>query len=812
MGTRRVTVARAALLAAALLLPSCSGSAGDTAKTATTTSEATTKADGAGNREGPVVGQPTDLSVEVDPDDPTEPATFDVSPGTETVTVTGAEPGERMSLVDGSGKRLIILRTDKYGQAHFAYLPTELLEFQTGEHAELPNMEGTVVEAGAGYTIRAEDRNPVQASEEFTVRGRDDSPPGSYFDQQAGNLVPPGNQTQMFGYVTTRDGVKLSVMVRLPGPADQGPYPTVVEYSGYGPSNPGATEPGSMVAGFVGYATVGVNMRGTGCSGGVFDVFNTAQQVDGYDVIEAIARQPWVKDHKVGMVGLSYSGITQLYTAATDPPSLAGVTALSVIKDPWLEQWPGGVYNGGFTKQWLRERDNQSAAGGTTWVQKRIDEGDTTCEEHQKLREQNIDFESFGRSLEHRPDQADGRDLSKLVSKIKVPVYLTGAWQDEQTGPQFADMLGNFTGTTVHKFVLFNGRHPDGYTPFNLSRWYEFLELYVNHKVPKLNPVIRSLAPAVFEEFFGIPGLEFAPDRFEAFTPDQYDEARAWYEATPDVHVMFDVGSDTTHPGKPTPSYTKDYETWPPAGTATKAFYLDADGTLSDVRPRRTGVDRFLNDPPSADKVFFAPDPGYVLLAPTWTFDWTDFDQDKAISYVSRPFREDTVLGGPGFAELAMRVPDGDADVQVTVSLVDRAGTEWHVTSGLLRLSDRKVASTEGLRVDRTFSVEDSEPMPAGKFENVKVALPSFAQTFRAGDRLKVSISGPGRDFGAWAFEAIGEDNAPRDVARGSGQASRLMLGVLPGITDVPDLVAACPSLRGQACRPYQARTNRSAD
>ena len=36
---------------------------------------------------------------------------------------------------------------------------------------------------------------------------------------------------------------------------------------------------------------------------------------------------------------------------------LAAVTALSVIKDPWLEQWPGGVYNGGFTRQWLEERD-----------------------------------------------------------------------------------------------------------------------------------------------------------------------------------------------------------------------------------------------------------------------------------------------------------------------------------------------------------------------------------------------------------------------------------------------------------------------
>src|SRR5689334_11295660 len=42
-----------------------------------------------------------------------------------------------------------------------------------------------------------------------------------------------------FGYLTARDGTTLSVNVVLPpGP---GPYPTVVEYSGYDPSNPGNT-------------------------------------------------------------------------------------------------------------------------------------------------------------------------------------------------------------------------------------------------------------------------------------------------------------------------------------------------------------------------------------------------------------------------------------------------------------------------------------------------------------------------------------------------------------------------------------------
>ncbi|MCB0957372.1 MAG: hypothetical protein KDB12_14560, partial [Ilumatobacter sp.] len=107
-----------------------------------------------------------------------------------------------------------------------------------------------------------------------------------------------------------------------PGPAEDGPYPTVVEYSGYAPSDPGSSAFAQLYT-LQGFAYVGVNMRGTGCSGGSYRFFETVQSLDGYDVIEAVAAQPWVLNHKVGMVGISYPGISQLFVAATQPPSLA---------------------------------------------------------------------------------------------------------------------------------------------------------------------------------------------------------------------------------------------------------------------------------------------------------------------------------------------------------------------------------------------------------------------------------------------------------------------------------------------------------
>ena len=381
----------------------------------------------------------------------TEQAPWQVVGGVEQVTVTGAEPGQALTLYGRGGRKRLTMRADDKGQAHFAYLPGRHTTVDSGrdlDYADLGDLsDGGVVDPGS-YVVRADATKPKLASGRIRVLGRDDVPGDALYDAQQltgsqldilGNPKAGTELDEGYQYLEMRDGVKLSAMVRFPDASfyGEGPYPTVVEYSGYGPSNPASEEPGVRLARALGFATVSVNMRGTGCSGGVFDIFNPAQQADGYDTIEVVGRQSWVKGNKVGMVGLSYSGITQLYTAATRPPHLAGVTAQSVILDPWLEQWPGGIYNSGFTEQWLAERDRQSAPGGSSWVSKRIDEGDEQCASIQDLREQNPDFRAFGRSLTTYPEAMRSRDLRELVRGIDTPVYLTGAFEDEQTGPQF---------------------------------------------------------------------------------------------------------------------------------------------------------------------------------------------------------------------------------------------------------------------------------------------------------------------------------------------------------------------------------------
>ena len=250
----------------------------------------------------------------------------------------GRRAGPAAHPLRAGGNRLLTLTADDKGQAQFAYLPKRHETSGSGadfDYAVLGDLSrGGVVEKGT-YVVRADDTSPKLASGRVRVLGRDDVPGDSLYDGQTltgakldvlGNPKPGTSREDGYQYLEMRDGVKLSAMVRFPdsGIYGDGPYPTVVEYSGYGPSNPASEEAGVRLARAFGFATVSVNMRGTGCSGGVFDIFNPAQQADGYDVVEIVGRQTWVKNNKVGMVGLSYSGITQLYVAATRPPHPGG--------------------------------------------------------------------------------------------------------------------------------------------------------------------------------------------------------------------------------------------------------------------------------------------------------------------------------------------------------------------------------------------------------------------------------------------------------------------------------------------------------
>jgi hypothetical protein len=271
------------------------------------------------------------------------PADFTARGSVEQLYVVGAEPGQSLELLGPGGAPVATGTADEMGSYIFRGLTP-----------------------GAGYVVASGSGSAREVSGELEVTAPDDPPDQSFYESQ--------EVGQGYGYIEMRDGTLLAVSVYLPGPPENGPYPTVIEYSGYDPANPDAPQPSTLISNALGYAAVGINMRGTGCSGGAFQFFETLQTTDGYDAIEIIAAQPWVKDHQVGMVGLSYPAISELFVAQRNPPSLESIAPLSVIADTGRGVlFPGGIYNDGFAKEWAEGRMHDAQPFGQPWSQKRRD-------------------------------------------------------------------------------------------------------------------------------------------------------------------------------------------------------------------------------------------------------------------------------------------------------------------------------------------------------------------------------------------------------------------------------------------------------
>ncbi len=296
-------------------------------------------------------------------------------------------------------------------------------------------------------------------------------------------------------------------------------------------------------------------MRGTGCSGGSYRFFETSQSIDGYDVIEAVAAQPWVIDHEVGMVGISYPGISQLFVAATQPPSLNSITPLSVLDDSFRATlYPGGILNTGFAVNWTQERMDDAAVYGEEWTKTRADAGDKVCADNQQMRLQNPDLVA---EIDDNPYYANplGDSLAPItfIDKINVPVFIAGAWQDEQTGGHFPAMLDHFAASP-HVYVnLINGLHTESLSPPIAARYMEFLQLYVGKKVPDLSAG-ALIASGLGAAIWGVS--TFAP--FESrFAGMSYADALAAFEAEPSIRVLFEQGGNPEFSaGTPEPLFT----------------------------------------------------------------------------------------------------------------------------------------------------------------------------------------------------------------------------------------------------------------
>jgi uncharacterized protein len=698
-------------------------------------------------------------------------------------------------------------------RAHGSVLQLLVDDAAPGTPLELVQSDGTVLQdgvadgygtlifrnvaSGAGYEVVTGDDSNLQASNAAVVTAMTDAPDASFYESQK---VDAG-----YGYIETRDGTLLAINVILPGPAENGPYPTVIEYSGYDPANPDSPQPSTLITSTLGYAAVGVNMRGTGCSGGAFNYFEPAQSTDGYDAVEVIAAQPWVKNHKVGMVGISYPGISQLFTAQLEPPHLVAVAPLSVIADTGRGTlYPGGIYNNGFAQDWAKDRQHDAMRGGQPWSQKRLDAGDQVCIDNQKYRDQTPDILAQARENDYYdPAVADPLSPVTFVHNIDVPVFLAGAWQDEQVGGYFATMLDQFTGTDRAHFSMTNGNHTDPLGPAFFGRWTEFLSFYVREEIPHFPAAGAAVLSVLAEQIFGVKNLTVEPDRFT--DAKSFEEALARFEGEPRVRVLFDNGGTTkAEPGAPYPAFEASFSNWPIPELQPTAWYFAANGALVPSAPSNAGADSYLYDPSvSQNTNYHGPSDGVWLANPGW--DWQPLQEGKAVAYATAPLDSDLILAGSGSVDLWLKSTAADVDLQVTLSEIRPDGNETYVQNGWLRASHRKIddARSTELRPLQTHLRADAADLPAGQFTLARVEIFPFAHAFRAGSRIRLSVESPGGDRALWKFGVLQSD-APitNTIAHGGAQASRVVLPVVPGVPITTPL-PACPSLRGQPCRAY---------
>jgi hypothetical protein len=648
----------------------------------------------------------------------------------------------------------------------------------------------------------------VGSSAAVTVQPDRSAPPSTNIYRQR---IPRSG----YGYLTVRDGIKLAIDVHLPG--GPGPYPTVIEYSGYGYADPAGPQSGiAPVANLLGFAVVDVNMRGTGCSGGAFSFFERLQSLDGYDVIETVARQPWVLGHRVGMIGISYGGISQVFVAATDPPHLAAIAPLSVIDNTATTLYPGAVLNTGFALPYARARDHDAEAAapgrGEAWALQRIRGGDRVCRANQALHPEAVnEVSTVFANRYYRPSVANPLNPTRFVHKIRVPVYLACQWTDEQTGGHCADLAEDFTGTKLKWFTFTNGVHADSLDPATAIRWYDFLSLFVAGREPALSPTVRALAPDLYQVAIGVNGVSFPADDPIEDEPS-FAASRAAFEQLPSVRVLFDNGAAGVRPGAPGPAFEQSFARWPVPGTHERSWYLSFGGALVPGATRAPGTDEFTWNPRARPRTDFSGNTGPGgLWGASPHYRWTKNPTGTALSYVTAPLTSNVTVIGAGSLQAWISATVPDVDLQVTVSEVRPDGLETFVQSGWLRASERKLAPGSTLLGPvLTLRRADASPLPRGRFTQVVVPLYYEGHVYRAGSRIRITISAPGGDQPTWAFgDLVPAGRATVLVEHSEAMPSRLVLPVVPGVS-VPTGPPPCPGLRGEPCRRYAPLVNRT--
>ena len=400
----------------------------------------------------------------------------------------------------------------------------------------------------------------------------------------------------------------------------------------------------------------------------------------------------------------------------------------------------------------------------------------------------------------------DRRSMSQWATHINVPVYMSGALQDEQTGPQGAALLDALPTSTPVYGNLVNGGHIDSADPQMMSRWLEFLDIYVAKKVPADPGPTGRPDPRQFRQLclrYYRPG---APSPIPFHHRQGRVAARAEFaSATPRVRVLFDNGAGSVGAGDPQSTYSAGFTAWPPTGTV-RQYFLGPNGTLSLEAPKAPGSASLASIRPCAPRPAFrrAATPG--LADPRW--DWTTVPAADGAAFQTPPFKANTTFVGPATLDLWVKSATPVVDLQATITEVrPSAAQEEYVTSGFLRSSNQvDLPTSTELVTSPSYLGTQARDLSASSYRLVRIPIDPIANTFRAGTELRIVISAPGGDRPSWTFDTVDTGQA---VTLGFGgiASAALVVDQVSGVHPTSAL-PSCGSLRGEPCRAYQKEGN----
>lgn len=608
----------------------------------------------------------------------------------------------------------------------------------------------------------------------------------------------PGNAGPDLTYLTMSDGVKVAVSIAYPAGFDssQG-WPALFYMEGYAGGGAAATNPDYTAPSAYGdkYVVVRASIRGTGCSGGRFDLFDRRHALDGYEIIEWLGQgltanalrpaqpKPVWSNGDVGIIGHSFPGLTGWLVASTNPPHLKAIAISGLIDDLYRGiVYPGGVPNFGFPAFWtLLARPALEYSGNLGRYSSETAGGDPTCAANIAGRPpKEILDDPVVQGLSSQEDEPwwQVRSLVTWIDGIRKPIHITSQYQDEQTGPRASILFQRIPNTIPKRLVLTNGLHTT--TSIALADRRAWLDCHMRGVCADLNP------DPLATDFINDPSRR--------------------------VRLYFDQQSHSTPTNSPYVS-----SDWPLPETAWTRYHLCADGTLSTspaLNPNCAGKRDYVSSPADrhATEVlgFLGPDGDQGAGRLTFAGGLPD-----ELAY-QLTFLQDTAVAGPINLTLHASSTAVNTDFFVDVLDVAPSGAVSYLQRGLQRASHRAI---DDLRSDfvpggpeagsyyrahhpHTNTTAAEALLTPGVPQRFEIEVFPVGHVFRADHKLvlKIHAPSPKDPLSIYAWVSA-QPPAVNTVYRDALRLSSILLPIVPSLP--PGVIGAepaCGALAGVPC------------